>query len=540
MIRQVRLSLCLVPVVMSLALGQQTPASPAPARTLPIYTKATAPPTPKLEDLPLLQTISQYGITWTFEAPVRVGQFVNGDYYVVGAVTITSIDPKPLWGDEVGEIINKEGVREGQYAGQTARNGSVLNPRCDIENAQGYRECAGFDSRIPHDRYDPQQFAHLPIRMKPGDSLVSTISRRNDEITKFSGQHVNPLRVAAVLTCLAEPQPLDAFRPSYCDAANGKVYLARTLRRELLLTLPRPPSAPANLDLYVAAFQKPWLDIAEFGFAAPTENLPNYGQIIVNLVGEASLLLHTDYTAEQKEPLLVNFVQVGIDFWGLARTGRSWPAHGGLNSGRKWPILFAGIMLDDQDMQSPTKVLPNLHFQEDDQTAMCPYEYRGKVHERGWTGAKVIFTGHSLAGTGAGRGKWDDGWGTVDVYPPTEWPRLQPGSLPASEGYRRSNTSNSWVGQALAARLMHVEKIWDHDAFFAYVDRWMTEDDTPFVEAIKNAGGMDYTAAPFGRFGRQGCVMQQKFVKEMWEAHRNHLPPAPDGHQDPPAEETWR
>ena len=29
---------------------------------------------------------------------------------------------------------------------------------------------------------------------------------------------------------------------------------------------------------------------------------------------------------------------------------------------------------------------------------------------------------------------------------------------------------------ALAARLMKLEKTWDHDAFFAYVDRWMGED----------------------------------------------------------------
>ncbi len=505
-----------------------------------IYTRDNAPAAPELEDLPLHESISQYGITWTFDRPTRVGRFITGDWYVVGPATVKMIDPKPLWGDEVGEIIHKAGVKEGEYEGKTARNGSVVNPRCDRKNASGYRECAGFDSRIPHGRYDPDQFAHLPIHMKPGDSLVSTISRRNDQITKFSGQHVDPLRVAAVLTCLAEPQPADAFRPSYCDTRNSRTYLARNLRRELLLSLPRTGSAPEKLDSYVAAFQKPWLDVAEFGFAAPVENLPHYGQNVVNLVGEASLLLHMDYSAEEKEALLIHFVQVGIDFWGLARTGRSWPAHGGLNSGRKWPILLAGLMLDDKDMQSPTRSLPSLHFHEDDQTAMCPYEYRGKVHQRGWTGARAIFTGHSLAGAGGNRGNWEDGWGTVDLYPPSEWPRLRPGRLPASEGYRRANTSNSWVGQALAARLMHVEAVWDHDAFFAYVDRWMTEDDTPFVQQIKEAGGIDYTGVKYGRFGRQGCVMQKSFVKEMWETYRNNLPPAPDGHQDPRAEETWR
>ena len=68
----------------------------------------------------------------------------------------------------------------------------------------------------------------------------------------------------------------------------------------------------------------------------------------------------------------------------------------------------------------------------------------------------------------------------------------------------------------------------------------MTEDDMPFVEAIQAAGGMDWTKVKRGEFGRQGCVMQARFVREMWDTHRNHLPPAPDGHQDLRAEETWK
>jgi len=45
--------------------------------------------------LTLTDTVSQHGITWKFSEPARVGQFVNGDYYVVGPVTITSITPRP-------------------------------------------------------------------------------------------------------------------------------------------------------------------------------------------------------------------------------------------------------------------------------------------------------------------------------------------------------------------------------------------------------------------------------------------------------------
>ena len=66
-----------------------------------IYTRANAPAAPKLDELPLKASLSQYGMTWTFDKPARVGQFLNGDFYVVGPVTITEITPKPLYGAEI-------------------------------------------------------------------------------------------------------------------------------------------------------------------------------------------------------------------------------------------------------------------------------------------------------------------------------------------------------------------------------------------------------------------------------------------------------
>ena len=89
-----------------------------------IYGKDNAPKAPKLEDLPLKESVSQYGITWTFEKAARVGQFVNGDFYVVGPVTVTAIDPKPLFGAEVPA----EELDKGQKPQDALRNGSMLNP----------------------------------------------------------------------------------------------------------------------------------------------------------------------------------------------------------------------------------------------------------------------------------------------------------------------------------------------------------------------------------------------------------------------------
>ena len=38
--------------------------------------------------------ITQYNITWYFSEPVQYGQFANGDYWVIGPVTITNITPE--------------------------------------------------------------------------------------------------------------------------------------------------------------------------------------------------------------------------------------------------------------------------------------------------------------------------------------------------------------------------------------------------------------------------------------------------------------
>ena len=94
------------------------------------------------------------------------------------------------------------------------------------------------------------------------------------------------------------------------------------------------------------------------------------------------------------------------------------------------------------------------------------------------------------------------------------------------------------------ASLMHQEKAWDHDAFFAYVDRWMTEDDTAQVQALKEGGREDRTGKKSGEFGRQGYISNPAktlvWVKAMWQKYRNDIPLGPSGEKTPPAETTWK
>ena len=169
-------------------------------------------------------------------------------------------------------------------------------------------------------------------------------------------------------------------------------------------------------------------------------------------------------------------------------------ALGGHGNGRKWPIVFAGIMLDDEKMRSPTRARPGLLFSEDMQT----------MFDDCWTGAKVVYAGH-MGPKGHPRKR---GWGRYEHLPPGKWEFR-------AEAWRRANVSSAWVGQALAAHIMHAEKHWDHDAYFAYVDRWMYEDDTEHIKAIREAKGWDFSSA----WARQGANWDP-CVQTMWKTYR--------------------
>jgi hypothetical protein len=234
----------------------------------------------------------------------------------------------------------------------------------------------------------------------------------------------------------------------------------------------------------------------------------------------ASLMLMLDFPAAEKEPLLIGMVQVGIDYWGAVKNGHpGWEGWGGHGSGRKFHVVFAGVLLGDDEMASPTKAFPKVDFGEDDQTAYGDC----------WTGAKVVFAGHS--------GIHNDGsvprmqWGPYEHLKPDQWKENGLNGS-QSEAYRRANSSTSWVGQALVIRMLKAEKQWNHDAFFDYVDRWMFEDDKDFrVEINKSFPKLNLVGT--GTWAFQGQAWEP-FATEMWKLHRTDpgMPPT-DGWKKP-------
>jgi len=232
--------------------------------------------------------------------------------------------------------------------------------------------------------------------------------------------------------------------------------------------------------------------------------MPHYGQWVGQAQSMAGLMLMLDLPLTQKERLLINMIQVGIDYWGLVCNGHpGWPGWGGHGSGRKFPIVFAGLLLGDSKMVAPTKTFPKVEFGEDNQT----------MYGEGWTGAKALFAGHSGIQSRTGKPERPQ-WGPYEHLHPSKWTRRNA----QSEAYRRANTSSSWVGQALVIRLLKAEWAWDHQAFFDYVDRWMTEDDKEFRRVIMQSWP-ELGLTEKARWNRQGYTWEP-FVKTMWDLYR--------------------
>ena len=380
--------------------------------------------------------ITQYGITWTFAARVPAGRFVTGDWWVVGPATVRSVSPAPT----------------------ADRHGSAVNPPAG--STQGYdKRIAGFDASLR---------ARFPLELKPGQSLVSTASV--DRIGERTPDTVRrqycrgPLRTAVVLTCLKEAPPADAFRPAYVGTWK-QPFAASQLRRDILPGLKAPATLP-DLKGYERDLERIWLDHMRQWVNRkmhPLENMPDYGREITNIVSDVALLLLLADPEKQRETLLLRYVQKGIDYYGVVRSDNNlWIANGGHNSGRKWPILFAGLLLNHEGMMRVQAT-----FQEDQQT------YYGK----GFHGQKALWT---IAPRNPNR--------CHEEADPKTWKTFgdQKGNNGLkAEGYRKLN-GPTWVGQALAARLTGMVPHWNHPAFFDYVDRWWreTRSANAFVKAM--------------------------------------------------------
>jgi hypothetical protein len=438
----------------------------------------------------LVNSITQYGITWTFDDKYEVGQFVNGDYYVVGPVNIVSISPEPTG----------------------SRNGSMVNPVTG--------ENQGYDDRVG--MYDNSSQVTFPYTLNLEESLVSTISLTDEDIINghfedWSGRNVSIdhafIKTAAVLTCLSESPADGTFRPPFVGTYKPLYNLSQVQDNllptlDLVEPLPEPRNFGSYLDYFKRGLERPWLThITDWQcrMMHPTENMLNYHAYIADFWSEVSLLLLLDIPAQDKEEILIKYIQTGLDMYYMCILG---DGDSGFN---KWPVIFTGLMLNEPDIYNLSEAV--YQTREDRMT------YYLTEKQSPYTSSKLsegeLWTGYSVASP---RPAWaqDRGEQEHEHLDVTEWEMISNGEGKKREAYRTIN-SPTYVGQMLAALIMDAKTTWNHPAFFDYVDRWMSEDGVELSTAISDVfSGEDYGDPNPDDYQ----TSESDFVNAMWETYR--------------------
>jgi hypothetical protein len=420
-------------------------------------------------------SVSQYGITWTFDANYTVGQYANGDYYVVApsGLTITNITPASV-------VIASRAKEGGGTVTDSVINGSMINPLAGT----GVRQ--GFDSHLNGTGGAYRASLNVarpggndlspsnPLVTPAGSSLISTISHPRAE-------HRPALTDAAVLTVVAAAPASGSFRPPYCGTDKTHNWNKSNLNYGILRSLAPPTPAP-SLGAQETSLMRPWIEIhteANGRYFHPSNNQPDYGGDMAGRLGGALISLHLNYSNAQKETLYVRLVQYGLDVYGAAKNGGNWAANGGHNLGRKMPMVLAGLAFNDSNILAYANKATHNIFQEDQQTfvvdaaqlLVIPYTGDGRI--------RLPYTAAML-----GTPEWGEKHISTKTRDGSNW-----------GVYYRDICFRALMGHVLAAQLTTgAVSAWNWQPFFDYYDR---------AKAI----------APASEFGT--------FLHSMWTSYRS-------------------
>ena len=260
---------------------------------------------------------------------------------------------------------------------------------------------------------------------------------------------------AAVLTIVAADPGSGTFRPPYTGQAQNNSYNISSVDRSLLLNLNKVSTTP-DINTIADYFERPWIDFLggwNGRHIHPDNNMPEFAREMAIYVSTGALMLNLDFTETQKEKLLIRYIQLGLDFWGIVQAGgtRNWMPDGAHAGGRKWPILFAGIMLNNAELKN---------IGTGDGSGIA---YFGEDAQTFYVTQSEIDISNSAAWTPDPRSQYAQSYTSAFMNMP-EW-----GIRHATEPNRsdaawdtpyRHTAAIGWPGYVLTARLMGVMNLW--------------------------------------------------------------------------------
>jgi chitodextrinase len=417
-------------------------------------------------------SISQYGITWTFSQSHTVGQYANGDWWVLGPVSITSISPAST-----------------TTSGWT-KNGTQVNPDCS--QSQGFDSSPKEHSSAVGASWDPTKNLHPSFTGSSLDlnagSVISTISR-----SRAAGRP--QLSDMAILTVVSSTPSAGDFRPGPSDDGNTNrvsYWNESDLDYSILHDDLTPSTGLPSLAATEALFVRPWAEFmtgSQARYVHASNNQAEYGRDIADEVGQGLMLLHMDYTQAQKRDLYVRMVQLGIDVYSAAQSGCVWDDLGGINPGHKAPLVLAALALNDSGMMTYADADNHFIFQEDRQIWYVTQADVGRPLYQGDGRPREEYTQVHV-----GLPEWGEQHTRQPVRDGSNW-----------NATYRSICQGSLITHALAMQLTTgAVDLWTWDAFFDYQDRAFAIDEPV-------AGGTNRMTV---------------WERDAWNAFRNVGPPS--------------
>ncbi|MEN9921466.1 MAG: hypothetical protein RLZZ517_444 [Candidatus Parcubacteria bacterium] len=474
------------------------------------------------------RSITQFSITWYFDKCYQYGTFANGDYWVVGPVVITKITP-----ESVVEDITWTDAKKRTHSGWI-KNGTMLNPR---PSPDGQQIGQGFDSSVKDYAFYNSNLNVAPsitgksLSVPNNSSVVSVISAPAPNHTSAKSQ----IQYQSILTVLQNVPPEGSFRPAMAWSDKSIKWNKSQLNYSILKSFAPVANTP-SLSIVEGYFEKPWQTMYEGNQEQSMSaygNMPDYGRDQAHQVSDGLLSLHLNYSDSQKEKLYIRMVQYGIDVYGSVReveninsrltTWGFFRGSGGLNNGRKAPMVLAGLALNDSKIKEWSDAEKHMVFAEDKQTFYVSQIYVSTPRVGVGEGPGL------LEGQGCSAWEKTNGVNTrclrpLDAYTSSmigtpEW-RVDEKITWAGSNW---GAFYRWIGGAQAGNALGIRLLkggvetWNWSAFFDYEDRYMNIDKT----------APDMYKAPNG---------VPPFVRNMWNAYRGggvYIPPVITQPTDP-------
>lgn len=422
---------------------------------------------------------SKEGIVWGFTNPVTFGQYCTGDYWVQGPVLVSSISPSTTL----------------RTSDNTTKNGSMLASNLS-SGFQGFDESVNFQySYLSSINLGNYVGSSSPIILSPGDRLISVSS--TDQFPA--------IRWASILTCVSSSN-IDAssFRPGYTDSTVDYVdglalssYDSKLGNFDLASILTKTEPTYAGL---LSSVSSTWFDpFVGFNarFLRPTGAMPYDDSLIAANISNVALACNYFLAGSNKQNLAKYLIQIGIDAYSdLINLETKWATVGPQGSGKKFCILFAGRMLDNQDYldvgsdYTVSYGTQNI-FPEDTQTFFVS-SINGSIN--------YGFGGYSASDIGLP--EWGiEHWNSASLDT-SSWVTSAYGS-----DLRRFFAMKNWVGYLFAAKIMGLQNYWNHDPLFYYFNRYFAKE----LEIISQIGSTNIKEA----LAPSGMEWQYDFVSGM-------------------------